>query len=317
MTSCYVKMHYKLPSQIIASIAGSYRDVNCIENFYEITFEAPVFKATPDSKRRETQTIRLIDELSVHLSFDSAYELGEGSEDDDNDKASNEWSEAENEGLKIINDFLILLRWRSKQSWIGRVVPLSNYQQLTVNSFSGGNIWMDAVVNPNEIPYAYELEKNKLVTSDIWNQIGEDLENAIQPPLEDQLLLDAMYFRVLNDRVKAVLMAAIASEVAIRRCISQLGGRKDGIYSYLVDKAPSIKIVDYISEIMQVLNGHNFKKEQPDTFKKITDLFTARNKIAHHGEIGVSEPAKNTNIRDVAGLIAASDSLIQWLHSLT
>jgi hypothetical protein len=139
--------------------------------------------------------------------------------------------------------------------------------------------------------------------------------------VEDQLLADARQMipsrptdirRSRRPLVQhAVLLAAVASEVKIKRTLRRVtSADKLALIDNILDnpREVSVAAVNLFHTTMNATIGRSLKKDDPNLFAAITRLFEVRNRVAHRGEQPSLEEARN--------LVAAAIGACKWLDEL-
>jgi hypothetical protein len=151
---------------------------------------------------------------------------------------------------------------------------------------------------------------NPAFISSLGNLLGD---GAPPLPVADTFLADALHFAWAHppDVTRAVLLAAIACEVKVKEVLrektaSQLRPMVDLLLENPRDW--SLAAAALFHKAMAAALGHSLKKEHLQLYKRIENLFTLRNGIAHRGE----EP-EESKARDV---VAAAEEVFIWLKEL-
>jgi hypothetical protein len=143
----------------------------------------------------------------------------------------------------------------------------------------------------------------------------DQLLNDGRPPLPiaETFLADALHFAWarLADLQRAVLLAAIACEVKVKRVLRDK--TTPGILPMLdvLLENPrdwSLAAAALFDKAMRAALGHSLKDEHRDLFKRIDNLFRLRNGIAHRGQRPSSPEANEA--------VAAARKVFEWLDAL-
>jgi len=223
-----------------------------------------------------------------------------------------------------------LLRWHSRQWWIGRAVDVfgSFIQQRFLVTSSGA-----ALERPG--PYSRFVSVSggeQAIDLPVWSDAIRDFQEAREIPTEQLLLLDARYSAAdvnrSGDLRRAILDAATACEVARDVAITRLWPtRRSSTRVRLGEVLPGSNLPKHLSDVMESFAGRNYAAEHPGDFMLVETLWEARGKIAHgreasrlNEEPGPSAGAKpaeaDTQAQRVRELIAAADRCIAWLGGL-
>jgi hypothetical protein len=138
------------------------------------------------------------------------------------------------------------------------------------------------------------------------------------------LLDDATVAIHAHQMRQAILGLAMACEVALKSFVHEYGGSKDKLYTYVVEKDRELSIFDYLNDVMRCLTGRPIKdvlaaKGKIDAYRKLENLFKARNKVAHEGRGYLAESnGKNRLERDINWILVrkietAARELIEYL----
>jgi hypothetical protein len=221
--------------------------------------------------------------------------------------------------LSVAEDFLAWLRVKGGQFWLApsHEPPETTGTADLLDIESGRRV-------PN-IGYAIVLygksEESALsreVLSDIIGRLGE----GQKAPSADLLLADAqetlagtgsesVLAASRRDVRRAVLLAAIASEVKIKRTLREKTPehRKALIDVLLTNyREVDIAIAQLPHKAMKAAVGRSLRDHAPDLFKAVVQLFTARNQIAHYGN--------DPSLREARDAVTAAVQLSEWLDDL-
>jgi hypothetical protein len=151
----------------------------------------------------------------------------------------------------------------------------------------------------------------------------DSLLAALEKPLErefhEELLADAKDAVAAGNIRRAVLELAIACEVAIKHVYFERGSYADAAYSYLEEKSPGVRVLDFLNAIAFRAFGQSLKSYDPDCNQRIDDLFQCRNKIAHRGTPIFRDKKGNVRTADYALLLewwSAVKKAIVWIKGM-
>lgn len=107
-----------------------------------------------------------------------------------------------------------------------------------------------------------------------------------EPPIAHSLLADARHLagRQPPDWLRAVLVAAIATEVRVKEALKDAAAPESALLLDLVIESPrdvSLAAVSLFDKAMKAVTGHSLREEDSTLYKDVVHLFEARNRIAH------------------------------------
>jgi hypothetical protein len=153
-----------------------------------------------------------------------------------------------------------------------------------------------------------------------WDRLRSEVTSANQPPIEILALLDAQIALAHFDDQRAVLLAAVAAEVAIKRFLQRTNLDKD----HLKKLEDSLEIAfweKYYDLLLSLAGQPSLKVAIPELYQQVEVLFRVRNKIAHEGICYLVKDGKSAPIvlkhLQIAGLVSTATNVIDWLGSLT
>lgn len=196
------------------------------------------------------------------------------------------------------------LRWRSNQWWIGRSSDVSSgHIRNTFDISTEGEPLsiLDGVARGRTVA-GFE----KAIDASLWQAAIIDIQNEVEVPLYDVLLLDARYFAAAGDIRRSVLDSATACEIAKNITFERLNLKKDGT-----------DLIKHISEKLEEKIGRSYEKEESANYLIIKDLWIARGNIAH-GKIEYRYNGQTVVIDDkrVGEFASAAKNCVRWLETL-
>jgi hypothetical protein len=152
-----------------------------------------------------------------------------------------------------------------------------------------------------------------------WEALREAVQSSGQPPVEVLSLLDATIASANFDDRKAVLLAAISVEVAVKSFLQKTNFDKDQLKK--LEDSLEIRFWEKYFDLLLPLAGQpSLKTAAPDLYKQIEVLFRVRNKIAHEGICYLEKDGKGHPMplkhREIGSLVSAAGHVVDWLDSL-
>jgi hypothetical protein len=219
----------------------------------------------------------------------------------------------------VIEHLLQLLRWRSRQWWIGRSIAtlgggflrgeLPVLSDGSLAELQGHGHTQGRTVNGDELP----IDKH------LWTSVIEDFRSGIEPPIYDILLLDAQYFASTRESRLSVLDAASACEQARDTTIERLWPSHGGQRKFHRDKVlKGDKLYNHLDRDLNNYIGRSYRSEHPSHFEKIKTLWIARHNVAHGGSGKYRQGGRTVQIDDKGALefALAAEDCVRWLESL-
>lgn len=211
-----------------------------------------------------------------------------------------------------------LLRWRTGQSWVGLGGHRSSHSYHYSWAPEGGRgalVGQDQlkVIGDTPVGLVQPREDYKLVDEEIWRQVAQDLSSEVKPELQEKLLLDAHYFLHAGNQRRCTLESAIACELYGRRRIGELAsGPDDPVLKEILK--PGNFVERYMHLAPYYLKSRSLKDEDGDLWRRVKELFKARNDVAHALEDDPDELDADKELGK-SHLKAAYDT-ISWLASI-
>lgn len=222
-----------------------------------------------------------------------------------------------------LTTFLQLLRYRTRQWWIGRSVdPLLGYLR---NTFS---VSVEGL--PLEVPAG--LGQIRTVSGDelavngaIWQAALGDLANAKQVPIFQVLLLDARFFVSTHDIRRAILDSAICCENVLDVTLERLWPVRrwpapgtSRAYSYSRAMGGETNLGVNLATGMDRYIGRSFQREYPNDHEVIENLWSARGSVAHGG---APEYRRNGQLfqageHEAKEFVQTAERCVSWLESI-
>jgi hypothetical protein len=152
-----------------------------------------------------------------------------------------------------------------------------------------------------------------------WERVQSATKSPSEPRRDVLAALDSQIAFSDYDHHKAVLLAAIAVEVAIKGFLQRTG--MDGELLRKLEGSVELSFWEkYFDLIMRLASQPSLKEANPELYKQVEILFRVRNKIAHEGICYIDKDGKGAPIRlkfhQVSELVATGTNVIDWLDSL-
>jgi hypothetical protein len=199
---------------------------------------------------------------------------------------------------RAVNEVVAWLRAVWGQGWLGLSsdLPEDLGDPVAVDAATGGviplKLWPVAWIRTRPTTRALRRDEVAELVTAIQSEESD-------PPLAETLLADAhflAYERDPPDPVRAVLMAAIALEVKVKRNLVERA-RDDQLA--LIDFALSNQREIIISaagglfdKFMKASQGRSLREDAKELFRLVDKLFTLRNRIAHAGTLPTRQEAE-------------------------
>lgn len=156
------------------------------------------------------------------------------------------------------------------------------------------------------------LDKSK------WNEVLSRCENGIDPDISDYLLLDASYFFAKNDMRRFVMDAATTCEIEKDNAFERLWKRYKNT-NFRKGKAMSgWDLGRHLDSDLENLCGRSLKKECPEIFMLIENLWDARGNVAHGEGAKFKRDGSAVEISNKNGkvIMSAARECVEWLRNL-
>jgi len=145
-------------------------------------------------------------------------------------------------------------------------------------------------------------------------QVVEAIASQASPALHESLFADAKYLAWAASPAQpreAVLLAAIACEVAIRESLRNICppvARSILEFALANPRDVSVQAASLYDKAAHAVAGVSLRKEDPATYKELEKLFADRNRVAHKGETPSSE--------EVAADLRGAERALRWASNL-
>jgi hypothetical protein len=215
--------------------------------------------------------------------------------------------------------FLEYLRLQSKQWWINKSIdPTIGYLRNVFPSNKFGEQIGDMLLHTKgRTPFGIE----KAITNKIWHKAIKTWELGVDIQFEQTLALDAYYYLAINDLRRFILDAATACEVIKNKTLERLWKKTDFSKSQYDDKINNgNNLFKHLDGSLVYMGYKSLKKERPETWKWIKNLWLCRGNVAHGKSLfyydEFSKKNKDLNEEDAKKMIDAVWKTIDWLRDL-
>jgi hypothetical protein len=210
----------------------------------------------------------------------------------------------------VANDLLAWTRSQYRHSWLGlshepaqEIGPASLIEAESGRRFPIGHSY-HGVSQMRNTDLALGLSELQALLGSVGAEES--------PPIPESLLSDAQFLAwELDppDATRAVLMAAIACELKVKKSLQErCPDDQADLLDFVLENPREITVTaadGLFDKLMEVAQGRSLRKADPELFKRIRRLFEVRNNIAHRGIAPASEEA--------SGLVRAARDAFTWL----
>jgi hypothetical protein len=151
------------------------------------------------------------------------------------------------------------------------------------------------------------------LTRKTWKEV---IDSVVNPKYIDEAniwLLHAKRALKTNHHDQAIIYAAIACELSIKRLADKLakeGEVGEELWGYLTDMVRP-RVMTYLHNVIPALGGDSLRKSNKKLLGEVERLFEHRNKLVHHGyQRGVKEI-----VRYAPRSIQVSEQVLNWVES--
>lgn len=207
------------------------------------------------------------------------------------------------------SDLIRVLRWRSRQWWIGRSVDaLVGYLRIRFAALSDGTPIEKIESAPKYGSVSRARGDELAITAALWDSAVQDLRVQTTVPLHALLLLDAIYFEAISDLTRSVLDCAAACELVKDTAYSRKGWPKSGY-----------DLPEHIgNNLERFLSGHSYERDHPSHFAIVRNLWDARGNITHsaQAQYRVAGQVVKVDSTRTKEFITSAEHCIAWLNTL-
>lgn len=221
-----------------------------------------------------------------------------------------------------IRDLLGWLRELTLQPWIGEYEPHTD----TILKYG---FRCDSDGRAIDAPWAHMKATTMspwmtLLDDDSWREAVEQAAGPENPMPYWALFLDAQLQRAVNDVSQALLLMALALEVARDTHFPRFSPTttKPGVGEVLEEPFGDTNLLSHLSSDLEEVHqdGRNLQRERPDEWQAVRKVYVARHHIAHGGPAVILEdegdgvrPAEDDDVRTLSNLTHNS---LRWIEAL-
>ncbi len=220
---------------------------------------------------------------------------------------------------EIANDLLARLRWRGKQHYIKEikitrtddVTRVETEHLVEYLADDGGSLPKDSAYRRSGAT-SFQFTTGA-VTPAAWERAWRDMDEDVDVPLWEQLLLDVAASEVVDGRV--VVMSFTALEVFIRMHLgfaAAESSKDDSFWEWLLDRGGDIDrqpaIAELFDQVLFYAEGRSLKIDSPEIWSEFQDLRKTRNRLVHEG----NDP--NLTREKIGGLVRTTWRIIDWVR---
>jgi hypothetical protein len=239
--------------------------------------------------------------------------LSESAEDEADEELSNFLRRTYQTAEGVAADFVECARLRG-QPWLG--VHGQRPELVGDPRVSDGHAdhWLDVDGVPYRNPEPQQCPVEAAISPDVVSSLAGLLgDERPELPIAETLLADALHFAWLNppDLQRAVLMAAIGCEVKVKaRLREKVSAEGLPLIDLLLGNPRdwSVAAIALFDKGMFAALHRSLKSENRELYKRVSQMFELRNRIAHLGERPNELAAKDA--------IAAVREVFRWLDEL-
>ena len=217
--------------------------------------------------------------------------------------------------MTVVRRLLGHVRCLTGQWWITRATDvLSGWTRNEVSIDKYGALQGDFVLRGSGRTAGGE---ERPVVSAIWAKAVRDTEAGVDPPIADQLLLDADYYLASYDLRRCILDAATACEVQRDQTFRKIWDSKL-TSKYRKGRLIGNDITAHLSHQLAKHCGRSLAIEQPALFENLKELWLARGNVAHGRSPSFVRNGVREEITDETAKlkIMSAHRCIMWMRSL-
>lgn len=140
------------------------------------------------------------------------------------------------------------------------------------------------------------------------DRISVNVASETEPPVAESLLADAWHLEdatAANDQDRAVLVAAVASEVKSKQAIRRSVGTDRLALAEMILKRRS-NLPELLDEVLEACCDISLRRADPELYQRVKALSHQRNAIVHSGRRDEGGPAMATPA-------ATASSIFEWI----
>jgi hypothetical protein len=204
---------------------------------------------------------------------------------------------------RLVQRLISLLRWRSRQWWVGRSIDAwLGYRRCTFPISEDGSPLSGpephAQLNVIGSNILTVIGDERPVDRAIWESVSNDLASSNDSPSHIIYLLDARYFTFRGDLRRGILDMVVACEQA-----------RDLAFERLRRKVRGTDLLSHITDELKRVGGRSYEEEHPSDYQWVRKLWITRGNIAH---------GRPTALDDLTAFqfLRAAEQCVQWLDGV-
>lgn len=212
---------------------------------------------------------------------------------------------------ELIERLLGLLRWHTKQWWIGHdrrhtVSFLRNWFPINERGERLAGLQSFGTLFGN---FGFEA----LLTHDLFEKACRDFEAGRSSPLSWAVLLDGCFHAALHDHERALLDLAIAAEVAMASAVMRRAGERRA------KQFDRLSFEERLDRGSETYLGRSLQTDEPVAVKTLLQLWIARGHVAHGKPAVVVEDGRTRPVsgEDVVAMVEATSALVAWTERVS
>lgn len=218
---------------------------------------------------------------------------------------------------EINNRFIELIRYRSKQWWIGQ----------TLKGIVGFNTGIGFKIDKEGKPVGPPEHRvdvsgefigdEKPIDFNIWSKVVNDLISDNQPPIAEILMLDAKHHFASRDFRRFVIDAATACEYVKDDTFKKLWTARHSTEFDRNDVLGKWHLANHLDVKLKKHFSISYKEAHPLHWEQVNNLWDARGNVSHGGMCAYGAPPPIMIDRDKAKeMLSSALHCIEWLKSL-
>lgn len=217
---------------------------------------------------------------------------------------------------EINNRLIGLIRYRSKQWWIGQ----------TLKGIVGFNTGIGFNIDKEGKPVGPPVHRldvsgefvgdEKPIDFNIWSEVVDDLISDNLPPIAEILMLDAKHHFSSRDFHRFVIDAATACEYVKDDAFRKLWSVRHSIEFDRDKVLGKWNLANHLDVKLKNNFGISYKEEHPLHWEKINNLWDARGNVSHGGLCAYGLPPVMVDRDKAKDILSSALHCIEWLKSL-
>lgn len=226
-------------------------------------------------------------------------------------------AEMKDDALSLLNAFLRAIRYETRQLQIQLLTidDLANHATVRLCKENGDEMRciLNAFGDWGALRIGPDMDELPINSREIQRSMLLDSPADISLPL----LYDAYGWLETHDVRRAVLDAAIAAELLVKRHLQEKGGN---IYKLLVEEhSLGFSIVHLYDKVLMCLDQRSLKRDNSAIYDTIDYLFRTRNQLVHNGKCRHKNKKgkwQNVGIKEATRFLEAVTWTFNWLSDM-